>query len=192
MRKKVKLLLKSAGGLLLAAGLLVGGHVGYLQMTGNFHPVVEGQFYRSAQPGAAALKQYIDTYGIRSVINLRGGKPGKAWYDDEVATAAAAGVSHYDFVMSASRLLPQDEAERLISLMETAEKPLLIHCEAGADRTGLAAALYLASVAKQGEEAAEAQISLKYGHFSIPFLSTSFEMDESFELLENWLGYFES
>jgi hypothetical protein len=57
---------------------------------------------------------------------------------------------------------------------------VLIHCEAGADRSGLAAALYKLIVAKSPHklivaksppEEASAQLSFRYGHF--PWLRNS-------------------
>jgi protein tyrosine/serine phosphatase len=72
--------------------------------------------------------------------------------------------------------------------MQTAEKPILIHCKAGSDRTGLAAALYVAAVAKGGERKAEGQMSIAYGHFGIPF-SPTYAMEETFEAIEAELGF---
>ncbi|MBK8025175.1 MAG: tyrosine-protein phosphatase [Chloroflexi bacterium] len=56
-------------------------------------------------------------------------------------------------------------------------KPTLIHCKAGADRTGLAAALFLMSQGTSFDQAAQ-QLSLKYFHF--PWLgSPSVAMDQT-------------
>ena len=169
---------------LLTAGLYLGG----LQLTGNFHTVIPGTLYRSAQPSAADISGYHQAYGIKTVVNLRGEHPGEDWYEAEVAEAGRLGIDHVDFYMSASLELSQAQAEELLSIFERAQRPLLIHCKAGADRSGLAAALYLAAVSKHGEEAAEEQISLRYGHVSIPFAG-AFAMDETFEVLEPWLGF---
>lgn len=179
---------KRGGALCLIAGLTAGGYLGFLQLSGNFHPVIEGEVYRSAQPTPDALDAYIKEHGIRSVINLRGERTGRDWYDAEVAVAKDNGVKHYSFRMSARQQLGQDRAEELIDLMVNAEKPVLIHCQGGADRTGLAAALYMAAIAKAGEEAAEDQISFRYGHVSLP-MTMAYPMDETFEALEPWLGF---
>jgi protein tyrosine/serine phosphatase len=72
--------------------------------------------------------------------------------------------------------------------MERAEKPILIHCKAGSDRTGLAAALYLLTVNKPDEAAAEGQLSIRFGHFSLPFLP-EYAMDRTFEALEPSFEY---
>lgn len=167
----------------------IGAYVGYLQLSGNFNAVIAGEVYRSAQPSGAVLAEDAKQYGIKSIINLRGENSGVPWYEEEITAAKKLGIRHYDFGMSAGTILPKDRAEQLISLMARAEKPLLIHCQAGADRSGLASALYLAAIAKAGEKKAESQISLRFGHFSVPYLSHAYPMDVSFELLEPWLGF---
>ncbi|TAZ44115.1 protein tyrosine/serine phosphatase, partial [Rhizobium leguminosarum] len=73
--------------------------------------------------------------------------------------------------------------------MERAEKPVLIHCNWGADRSGLASALYLAAIAKEGEAKSESQISLWFGHIPIPLISKPYAMDQTFEALEPYLGF---
>ena len=58
-----------------------------LRQTGNFHTVVEGQLYRSAQPDRGQLMSYVRRHGIRTVVNLRGAQPGVDWYDEERSAA---------------------------------------------------------------------------------------------------------
>lgn len=175
-------------GVLLLASLVIGGYFGVLQLTGNFHPVVAGEIYRSAQPSAVDIARYRNTYGIRTVINLRGANPGTGWYDAEVSGTTRLGVAHIDFRMSASHELSRAEAAKLVDILRHAEKPILIHCKSGADRSGLAAALYVAAVAELGERAAEDQISLRYGHISFP-LNSAYAMDRTLEALRPWHGF---
>lgn len=173
-----------------AAGLVVLiGHLAWLHFSGNFHAVVAGELYRSAQVSPGDMAGYQARYGIQSILNLRGAAPGEAWYDAEVAAAAKLGLRHVDFPMSASRELTAEDAGRLIAVMRDLPKPLLVHCRHGADRTGLAMALYLAALAGQGEEVAESQLSLRYGHFAVPYLSDAWPMDQSWEQMEQSLGY---
>ncbi len=173
---------------LILASAMTGVYLLGIQLFGNFGTVIAGELYRSNQPTADELEAYVKAEGIRSIINLRGGNMASAWYAEEMASARELKLAHYDFPMSDHEELSPERAKQLIALMEKAEKPLLIHCKAGADRTGLAAALYLAKIAKAGEEAAEAEISIRYGHVSLP-LSPSFAMDRTFENLEPWLGF---
>jgi protein tyrosine/serine phosphatase len=154
----------------------------------NFHPIVDGKAYRSAQPSPEEIEAYRKTYRIATIINLRGKQTGQAWYDAEVKAAKALGIRHVDFAMSPRRILQPAQSQALIALMKSAPKPILIHCQAGSDRTGLAAALYLAAIEKTGEKAAEGQLALRFGHLSIPVLG-AFEMDWSFELMEEALGF---
>lgn len=170
---------------------LVIAYVGVTAMTGNFHTVAEGEVYRSAQPSPAALERYVREHGIRTVINLRGENPSDGWYQDEVATSRRLGLRHVDFRMSAKRGITRREAWRLIQIMQTAPKPILIHCESGADRTGLASALYVAGIQRRGEDAAEEQLSLKYGHIAAPF-GKGWGMTVTFEEMEPSLGFIDS
>lgn len=168
--------------------LAVGSVYAHSRWTGNFHAVIDGELYRSAQPSAAQLAAWIDQYGIRTVLNLRGENAGRSWYDGEVAASASHAVEHVDFKVKASQVLSEEQATRLIAIMREAKKPLLIHCEAGADRSGLAAALYLAAVAHRGEIEAEAQLSIRYGHIAV-WPSGGRRMTDSFEALEPMLGF---
>ncbi|MBB1177716.1 protein tyrosine phosphatase [Pseudomonas sp. FW305-3-2-15-E-TSA4] len=163
-------------------------YVGATAMTGNFHTVAEGEVYRSAQPSPAALERYVREHGIRTVINLRGENPSDGWYQDEVATSRRLGLRHIDFRMSAKRGITRREAWGLIQIMQRAPKPILIHCESGADRTGLASALYVAGIQRRGEDAAEEQLSLKYGHIAAPF-GKGWGMTVTFEEMEPSLGF---
>lgn len=166
---------------------LPGGYLASLQLRGNFHTVVEGVAYRSAQPSADDLARWVADHGIRSVINLRGRHDGAAWYDAEIAASRALGIVHRDFGMSAGRQLDRDHAAALVALMRSVPKPVLIHCLSGADRTGLASALLLADL-DHDEKAAERQISFRYGHIAIPH-TAAWPMDQSWEALEGWLGF---
>lgn len=143
----------------------------------NVHEVVPGEVYRSAQLGPERLTQLIDQHGIRSVLNLRGASPGEAWYDDERTTAHQNNVEHINFALSSRVEVPPEQADELIRIMREAPKPMLIHCWAGADRTGLASALYLYALDdKTADEAARA-LAMKYHHFSF---TSAGAMDRSF------------
>jgi protein tyrosine/serine phosphatase len=170
----------------------LGTHLAILATSGNFHPVVANELYRSAQVSPDDIVRYQSSYGIKSILNLRGASPGEPWYDQEVAKSAALGLKHVDFAMNASRELNEADAAKLIALMRDMPKPLLVHCRHGSDRTGLAMSLYLAAVRGVDEETAEGQLSLWYGHFAVPYLSDAWPMDQSWDRLEKGLGFGES
>lgn len=172
-----------------AAVMVILVFLGGLQLTGNFHTVVAGQLYRSAQPTPAELESYVHRYGLKTVVNLRGANPGAKWYDDEKRVAKSLGVKVIDFQMSARQELSPARAEALVALLKAAEKPILVHCKAGADRSGLVSAIYASQVAGVDEKDSEKQLwPIVYGHIGIPFLSPSFAMDTSWEALEPIFG----
>ena len=171
--------------LVLALGLYLGG----LHLTGNFHTVIAGELYRSAQLEPDQIEAHHAREGIASILNLRGPGPGQEWYDAEIATSTRLGITHADFGMSARRILEPEKVQELIALMQRLPKPLLIHCQAGADRSGLASALYLAAIKGRPEAEAGGQISIRYGHFSIPNWSAAYPMDLTWQGLAPSLGY---
>ena len=87
---------------------------------------------------------------------------------------------HYDLPLSANSLVDPATMARISALLRSAPKPVLIHCQSGADRSGLVAALYEYAIAARPLEDAQEQLSLLYGHF--PYLwSRTGAMDKSFE-----------
>ncbi len=159
-----------------------------LQLTGNFHEVLPNELYRSAQLNGAEFDSKIRQYGIHTVLNLRGENIGDGWYDEELHETKALGIHHVDFRMSAKHELNFTEATQLIAIMKQSPKPLLIHCKAGADRTGLASALYLAGIAHKGEWQSEMQLWPIYGHLPLQF-NGAMAMNRTFESLEPYLGF---
>ena len=185
MRKKtaLKLLLGSV----LAVTLGAGGYLGALQLTGNFHEVIPGVYYRSAQLSGSQFDSYLKRYGIKTVINLRGPHPGEDWYDAEVAAARSNDALHIDLALSARHDLTEDQSKQLLAILKDAAQPVLVHCQGGADRTGLASVMYLQQVAGVPEEKAERQLSVVYGHIGLPFLRV-YAMDRSWGRFEKEIG----
>ncbi|WP_303852731.1 dual specificity protein phosphatase family protein [Seleniivibrio woodruffii] len=146
----------------------------------NFHIVEKDALYRSAQPTPEILKKYKERYGIRSVISLRRARPDKEWYRKEIAASQDLGLAHYDVALSSTMPAPMEKMEELAQILKTAERPMLIHCLGGSDRTGLGVALYLYTVKNQSpEEALEQSLSIFYGHFPYLWMKTD-AMTESF------------
>lgn len=145
----------------------VGGHAVYQQGVGNFHEVIEGELYRSAQPDAQDIARYKREFGIRSIVNLRD-EPSGRWRQDEIRASRAAGIQLVDYPISSARVIDVAEAEKIASLLAGLPKPILIHCEHGSNRTSLVTAIYLDAVAQHSDFAALRQLSPYYGHFPIP------------------------
>ena len=178
---------KTLATLFLAGVIVSTGLFGFHFYKGNVHTVVAGELYRSGQLDPSRLAEIKSRFGIRSIINLRGENIGKTWYKDEIDEASRLDIQHIDFPMSAKRGLTEQSIRHLVNLMKNAPKPLLLHCQSGSDRTGLAAAIYLSAIAGKPEEAAEAQLSAVFGHLVIPYISEAQAIDETWERYEHSL-----
>jgi protein tyrosine/serine phosphatase len=150
-----------------------------LRLTGNIHVVDPGVVYRSAQLSPSQLSSLIKQKHIRAVINLRGGKPGSAWYDEELVATRLAGAQHLDLPLSANREPDDTLVRALREMLQSTPRPFLIHCEGGADRSGLASALYELDVRQRSPEEAGRQLTFRYGHFPW-LLSHTGAMDRAF------------
>lgn len=139
----------------------------YMEEQGNFHPITPGEAYRSAQLDRDELQHYIRKYNLKSIINLRGKRAGSSWYPEELDVSRQYNCRHYDLSIPTDRSPSQAQLKELIRLFKTAPRPVLFHCKAGADRTGLAAALWKAVVDREPKQLAKKQLSVRFGHFPI-------------------------
>ncbi len=137
----------------------------YWLMDYNFYPVSEGKVYRSRQPDAALLQFAVRDMGVRTVINLRGENTGEEWYDAEVACLRDLGAALVDIRMSATEPPEPNTLLQLYETFLTAEYPILIHCQAGADRTGAASAIWRMMVAGDSREEALKELNCRFGHY---------------------------
>jgi len=153
---------------------------------GNFRVVSEGHAYRCGQLDPEILELTIAQHKIRTVVNLRGGKPGDEFHDFEVEEAGEAGAVVIDIPLSATHLPPPKQVSNLVHLFATDQGPFLIHCKGGADRSGLASAIY--RIVRDGidvDSAEREQLTWRYGHLSF---GEAKPMDEFFELYDENAG----
>jgi protein tyrosine phosphatase (PTP) superfamily phosphohydrolase (DUF442 family) len=154
----------------IACLLMLAAEGVYVVFDDNLHSVIPQQVYRSAQLDAPTLERVVSRYGIRSVLNLRGHCPGEAWYQAESNVLRRREVAQYDVALSSSMVPGVSEMRNLVGVLETAERPLLIHCRRGSDRTGLVCAMGLLLQEGTPPRQALGQLSWRYGH--VPFGST--------------------
>lgn len=153
------------------------GYIGVLG--GNVRTVDPGRVYRSSQltgNGYEAisarmvgnsLDSVLSRLHIKTLINLRGGSMQDARYRDEVAICNANHVTHVDIPFSARRLPSPEVMQKMLATFDTARYPLLIHCQAGADRTGLACTVYADIYEHEPLDQAEStELTWRYGHIS--------------------------
>jgi protein tyrosine phosphatase (PTP) superfamily phosphohydrolase (DUF442 family) len=125
----------------LLAATSVALAIAYRRATGNLGTVIPGRVYRSAQLAPDQLQRVIERHQIRMVLNLRGPNPDQAWYAREVAVSLEHGVTHISVPLASDQWLSHEQVRTLLDVLDRAEYPLLVHCEFGAERTGLVSAL---------------------------------------------------
>jgi protein tyrosine/serine phosphatase len=155
--------LRTRGGRLNAwVDALVIDHAVFRLVWNRFTPVVPGRLYRSGHPTPRQLAAAIRRHGIRTVVNLRGRTHNGA---DALMREAceAQGVAFIDAGFGSREAPYRERVLRLAETFATLEQPALVHCKSGADRAGIASAIYLlinGATAKQ----AMRQLSLRFGH----------------------------
>ena len=129
----------------------------------NWGVVAPGRLYRSNHPQPWQLRQAAARFGLRTVVNLRGHRASCGSDALSREAAAALGLAHHDAPFESRGAPHKDRILRLSELFPRLEEPVLIHCKSGADRTGLAAGLWLLLQGRPVAEA-QAQLSLRWGH----------------------------
>lgn len=119
---------------LLSAMLLLGSFATSVSATTpeNYHQV-SAELYRSSQPSAAQM-QTLEQQGIKTVLSLR------QWNDDD-SEARGTGLILRRVAINAA-VINDDVVVRALREIRFAQKPVLIHCWHGSDRTGLVVAMY--------------------------------------------------
>jgi len=176
--------MKIARRFLIVIGIILGIFLCYFYAYDNFHAVIDGQIYRSAQLSENKLKKIISEKKLKTIINLRGINEEKKWYTKEKKIAQDNGVQYYSFRFVAHRLPNCTQLDALIEALKSAPRPLLLHCKGGADRTGVASAMALAIEKNSPLSKLKQQFSLFYG--VMPFSGSIGPL--LFSQYENWLS----
>ena len=129
----------------------------------NFVEVEPGILYRSRQLSANELDNVMKSYGIKTVINLRGKSETRKWWQKEARIVNHNAALLFDISMNAHIITPLDKLKQLAYVLLAAPTPIFIHCKAGIDRTGEAAALYKLLAGFDTNEALQ-QLSAHFGH----------------------------
>ncbi len=134
----------SLWGVLLAAGgfFLIDQAVNYFRfeyLPKNVGIVREGVLYRSGQLEPKHFESTLDRFGIRTVIQLNP-HVGNEW---EETLAQRHGAELVSIPMPGTGLGTADDFGRVMEIVtDPARQPVLVHCAAGANRTGMVAALF--------------------------------------------------
>jgi protein tyrosine phosphatase (PTP) superfamily phosphohydrolase (DUF442 family) len=121
---------------------------------------IEDGLYRAAQPTAAGFTE-LSALGVHSVLDVAGGAGDGAFVSGDAIRLFHVPMSawglHDDLVLRALRIMA-----------DPANRPLLVHCQHGADRTGAMVALY--RVVVQGWKKADAIREMNRGGYHHTFL----------------------
>lgn len=126
----------------------------------NLHEIAPG-VWRSNQPSPSQIRD-LERRGMRTIINVRGTST-MGSHALERDTCEKLGLTLVNSRLYSREAPRVEEVERLFAAFEAAEKPMLIHCKSGADRAGLASALYMLWSGQPPEEAMR-QLSWRYLH----------------------------
>ncbi|WP_204114833.1 dual specificity protein phosphatase family protein [Shimia biformata] len=158
----------------------------------NFDRVADG-LYRSNQPDVRRFRAMAE-FGIKSVLNLRG-ESKTPFYRIIKESCEAFGMTLFTISgLSASRAPKRESLLQVFDVFDTAQKPLLVHCKSGADRTGLVSMMYL--IDQEGLSVAEARphLSFRYAHIRrskagiLDLLIDNFEKVEGQKSLRDWIA----
>jgi protein tyrosine phosphatase (PTP) superfamily phosphohydrolase (DUF442 family) len=124
--------------------------------------LIEDGFYRGAQPSAAGFQE-LAKLGVKCVLSVSGG-------DDALLQKGAekGSLKLFHVPMSAFGLRDDRVLAALKIMADPQNRPLMIHCQQGADRTGAMVALY--RVVVQGwtaEKAVEEMTRGGYHHSAL-------------------------
>lgn len=127
----------------------------------NFDEVAPGVF-RSNQPDPARYEA-LAKQGIKTILNLRGVSPHSHYLFAEDATRRN-GMTMVTVPLEARKPIARARLLELIAAFRSLDKPFLMHCKSGADRAGLASALYRVVIMGDTPEEALKHLSLRYVH----------------------------
>jgi len=118
--------------------------------------------WRMNQPAHHDLAR-LRREGVRTVINLRG-ESARPFRQLEARSCHRLGLTLVNLRLHAKTVPSRETLLALLDSFEAAELPLVMHCKSGADRTGMAAALWRLVMAGGDAATAAQQLSLRYGH----------------------------
>lgn len=128
--------------------------------------VVEpGKIYRSGQLSATLVKKTLKKHNIAVIVNLCGNVPGDKDQEAEKRAAAELGIEMLRFPLKGNGTGDiRNYAQAIAAIVDAKKqgKPVLVHCAAGAQRTGGVIACYRVLVEKKPPSFAYTEL-VRYG-----------------------------
>jgi protein tyrosine/serine phosphatase len=133
--------------------------------TKNWGVVEQGLIYRSGRLPLDRVQATLANNHIRVLIDLTEDEPNNQFQINERAAAAALGIEYHNFPLIGDGTGDINSYAQAIAVMYQARregKPVLVHCAAGAQRTGGVVAAYRVLVERKSPDEARAELKL-YG-----------------------------
>ena len=130
----------------------------------RFRVVEEGVLYRSAQPTLDDLRRIHEKTGFKTILCVRGGAGNplrNVWYRNEKAFAKENGV---EFIHTPANAQSRTDGNRLAIetffrlVGDKSKHPILLHCQAGHNRTGILSYFYRIKEQEWSEDRARAEL----------------------------------
>ncbi len=131
----------------------------------RFGVVVPGKIYRSGQISKWMIEPTLEKHNVQLVVDLTSFDPNIEDQHAELEATRRLGIEHVRYPMSGDGVGSVDQYADVIEILHKCEqesKPVLVHCAAGAQRTGGVVASYRLLVHEQTREQAIAEME-KYG-----------------------------
>jgi protein-tyrosine phosphatase len=141
------------------------GIIRYQVIPKKFGVVIPGHIYRSGQISAPLIKKILTKYSIRVIIDLTSADPNNYNKQAEKKIVAELNIKVLRFPMSGNGIGDVNDYADAVIAITNAEKqnlPVLVHCAAGAMRTGGVIATYRILVQKIDPNIVEDEME-KYG-----------------------------
>ena len=133
--------------------------------TKHWGVVEQGHIYRSGRLPLDRAQATLANHQIRVLIDLTENKPGNRFQPNERAAAVALGIEYHNFPLIGDGTGDISHYAQAIAVMQQAlreGKPVLVHCAAGAQRTGGVVAAYRVLVERKSPDEARAELK-RYG-----------------------------
>ena len=133
--------------------------------TKHWGVVEQGLIYRSGRLPLDRAQATLANHHIRVLIDLTENKPSNRFQPKERAAAMALGIEYHNFPLIGDGTGDIAHYANAIAVMRQARregKPVLVHCAAGAQRTGGVVAAYRVLVEQKSPDEARAELK-RYG-----------------------------
>jgi protein-tyrosine phosphatase len=153
---------------IIVVGLVIWAWFGFIKhhvVPKKFGAVVPGHIYRSGQISSTLIKKVLTKYNIRLIVNLSSADSGNRDKQAEKQAAEELNIKVLRFAMSGNGTGDVNDYADAVIAIANAEKqnlPVLVHCTAGAMRTGGVIATYRLLVQNADPNIVEDEIE-KYG-----------------------------